>query len=585
MTAAERDKLRVAVISTTGNVLLTIFKFAAYFFTSSIVILAEAWHSFSDIITSLMVFLAVKKDIKTPAKPVAEQSLARRIASAPAEIKSSIIIGLFIISVGVSILFKVLFEAPRIVQYPLLTGILFLAFGVLSFLIYRFELSMGQKLSSPGLISDAMHSKSDAFTALLAGFTLILYQIGLNIEKPVAALISIIIVSFGTEVVYNSIRAIDEREHIFKASFTQIIFRIFRKDTWLRIDKALHISLFTRLLNPPWSSRLKYAGAGLVLLLYLLTCFYQVPVGSQGVIERLGTPVGRTPIGPGLHLKLPYPIERTVIVDTHRVKSLDIGNLIAENSFALLWTQEHGANEPYLSGDNNLFYPYITIYYQVANIFDYLYASADVQSTLDNLAHSATTQTFLKYSFYDVAIYKRKHMPEYIFDLVKQQARALNLGIEILDVTIKDVHPPMSIAKSYEDVIAAIQDKEMMINKSYALKNKMLPEARAQAIQTRQAAAAYQTEVQNLAQGKAENFLQRLKAYERYPDIVRLYLQIQVLSAMYQDKILYIIDHTLPAPDIWAGRPFFGDNQLQPRGATQDYQMTEEELQIMEGGL
>ena len=57
---------KTAAISTALNVILTLFKFVMFAFTGSLAILADAWHSFSDIATSFMVFLAVldknKKD-------------------------------------------------------------------------------------------------------------------------------------------------------------------------------------------------------------------------------------------------------------------------------------------------------------------------------------------------------------------------------------------------------------------------------------------------------------------------------------------------------------------------------------------
>ena len=51
---------KTAGISTGLNLGLTTAKFILYYFTGSMAILAEAWHSFSDIGTSLLVYLAVR---------------------------------------------------------------------------------------------------------------------------------------------------------------------------------------------------------------------------------------------------------------------------------------------------------------------------------------------------------------------------------------------------------------------------------------------------------------------------------------------------------------------------------------------
>jgi len=54
-------KERTAGISILANVILTILKFVAFSFTGSIAVLAEAWHSFSDITTSILVFMSVRE--------------------------------------------------------------------------------------------------------------------------------------------------------------------------------------------------------------------------------------------------------------------------------------------------------------------------------------------------------------------------------------------------------------------------------------------------------------------------------------------------------------------------------------------
>jgi len=41
-------------------------------------------------------------------------------------------------------------------------------------------------------------------------------------------------------------------------------------------------------------------------------------------------------------------------------------------SLALLWTRSHGTEEPFISGDNNYFYPYIVLHYRVRDITLYL---------------------------------------------------------------------------------------------------------------------------------------------------------------------------------------------------------------------
>jgi len=59
-------KERTAGISILANIVLTILKFIAFSFTGSVAVLAEAWHSFSDITTSILVFISVREKPPSP---------------------------------------------------------------------------------------------------------------------------------------------------------------------------------------------------------------------------------------------------------------------------------------------------------------------------------------------------------------------------------------------------------------------------------------------------------------------------------------------------------------------------------------
>ena len=54
-------KVKTAAAATAMNTILTAIKFLLYLFSGSMAILAEAWHSFSDIATSLLVFIAIRR--------------------------------------------------------------------------------------------------------------------------------------------------------------------------------------------------------------------------------------------------------------------------------------------------------------------------------------------------------------------------------------------------------------------------------------------------------------------------------------------------------------------------------------------
>src|SRR5947209_12351670 len=57
-------------------------------------------------------------------------------------------------------------------------------------------------------------------------------------------------------------------------------------------------------------------------ILLISTCFVFVETGEEALLERWGRPVaGRDVLGPGLHLKLPWPIDRTYRYGTGQIQS------------------------------------------------------------------------------------------------------------------------------------------------------------------------------------------------------------------------------------------------------------------------
>jgi len=300
-------------------------------------------------------------------------------------------------------------------------------------------------------------------------------------------------------------------------------------------------------LNQRW---IKWAFIILLGLGYLSTALFMVAPSSSALVERFGRPLDKV-YEPGLHFKLPFPFDTVRSLDTKSVQKIDIGNVLKAGSFALLWTQDHGSDQPFISGDNNLFYPYITIYYNIADIKTFLYSSEKAREIFTDISESVINEVFSKYSFFDIATYQRAEIPKSITFDIQKYADELNLGIRIVSLTVNDVHPPIPIATYFEDVIAAFQDKEMMINRSIAFKNQQIPEARSEAIREIEQARAYSADRVNTAEGLSESFIKRLEGYSKYPDILKNFYIIDILSKIYRGKDLFIVDEDLPMPDLW----------------------------------
>ena len=61
-------------------------------------------------------------------------------------------------------------------------------------------------------------------------------------------------------------------------------------------------------------------------ILVLSTCFVVIEPGDEALLERFGRPMGENGvIGPGLHFKLPWPIDQTIVYHTEQMQTFIVG--------------------------------------------------------------------------------------------------------------------------------------------------------------------------------------------------------------------------------------------------------------------
>jgi len=568
-------RVKTAAAATGLNILLTAVKFLLIFLSGSMAVLAEAWHSFSDIITSLLVFLALKKPWqRTQEGSEATAEGSGKPAVGKAELLVSLGIGLFLLIVAVTI-FKNVFSAHAVlIKLPLVSGFLFLLFSLGSYFIYRLETMVGKKEGSLGLVADGYHARADMTSSLLAGFSLILYAMGLNIDRWIAAVIALFILSFAVETIVNVIIVFYRRDaaDLLKYRSFSIIACLFDPAAIRHVLSTLHAFIESKI----GEKKLLAAGYKTALLLpavvavlaYLSTAFYTVGVNGQAVVERFGKPVDpNTPVGPGLHLKLPWPVDCVRKVQTARIETVNIGNITDSRAQAFLWTRAHGTEEAFLSGDNNFFYPYIVVHYRIKNIFQYLYKNISPETLLTEAGHHAATILFARETFYAIAAAHRSSLENTLLGQLQSELDARECGIQLLEVTFKDIHPPISVSDAFEGVIAGYQEKQKLINDARGYRNGLIPESRGKAEKEREAAQGYIAGRRKKAEGDASRFSLALPETPAAKQVAVSRLRLQTAQNMLRDKTNIVIDPRAGTSDVWMG--FDRINPPEGKGAMQ----------------
>lgn len=130
--------------------------------TFSIAIIADAWHTLSDSLTSLVVIIG----FKVSSKPADKK---HPYGHGQAEIVSSVIIGTLLAVVGVNFLIASIqkFINHQSASYGNLAVIVFTISVIVKEGLAQFSMRAGKKINSQSLIADGWHHRSDALVSLM----------------------------------------------------------------------------------------------------------------------------------------------------------------------------------------------------------------------------------------------------------------------------------------------------------------------------------------------------------------------------------------------------------------------------------
>ena len=280
--------------------------------------------------------------------------------------------------------------------------------------------------------------------------------------------------------------------------------------------------------------------------LSVLTCFVVIDTGEQAVVERFGRPVeGRKTLGPGLHMKWPWPIDIVQRHPTERVEMLQIGEQLQEDVPGFLWTKTHAkapfmvlaANEktPTPSGAKpegtakgegqvpgvSTITGTVYVFYHVSDLYSYLYNHGDPRRTLEALCYRELCLYAGSTDFLQFLGFRRAEAVATLRKRIQASADAEKLGVQLVDVTLQGLHPPVQVADAFEAVVGALEEREARVWAARAYESTVVPEAEAEAEVRRAEARIYATARTHIAPATEKQFLMQKEAHDVAPSVFR----------------------------------------------------------------
>lgn len=247
--------------------------------------------------------------------------------------------------------------------------------------------------------------------------------------------------------------------------------------------------------------------------LYLASGIVVVGPDEEGIVERFGTPT--TPdgqlrhIGPGLHLKLPWPVDIAYMYPTQKVMELYIGyepkldpNGTPIPERTLLWGQSHYQKEYDLlvaTGDSpteagnapaegavpvSLVKVNMPVQYRIKDLLAYVYGHSNPAKLLENICYrelaelASTANVDVDSGLGDdqnnLFGSGRARAKQVLTERIQKAADEQGLGIEVVFVGMQGIHPPPEVAANYQAVVGAVQAKEAKVLDAEAERNRTL---------------------------------------------------------------------------------------------------------------
>jgi membrane protease subunit HflK len=253
-----------------------------------------------------------------------------------------------------------------------------------------------------------------------------------------------------------------------------------------------------------------WAGGGIIAAWLLLTSFYRVDAQERAVVQRFGAYVETT--GPGMHLKLPWPIDA---VERRKVEQINIIDISSSD----------GASENLmLTGDQNIINLAYTVRWKIKDPEYYLYELSDPEKTVREVAESAMRAEVSSATLNDALGPQRAQIAEQVRERMQELLDSYRSGVDVRGVDIKQADPPAAIDSAFKDVSAAQQDAQQYLNRARTY---------AQALVAR-------------AQGDAAAFDAVYAQYRLAPEVTRKRMYLETM-----EKVLAKVDKTvIDAPGI-----------------------------------
>lgn len=233
--------------------------------------------------------------------------------------------------------------------------------------------------------------------------------------------------------------------------------------------------------------------------------FYTIKEAERGVV---------TSFGRFSHLVLPGLNWRPVFIN--EVKAINVETV-----------RELATSGIMLTSDENVVHVEMNVQYKITNPSDYLFSVSYPDESLRQATDSALRGVIGRSTMDRVLTEGRTLVRSDTQKEIENTIKPYQMGITILDVNFQTARPPEEVKESFDDAIAARENREQYVREAEAYSNEVQPKAHGQAQRILEEARAYSSRIILEAQGEVVRFSKILPEYRIAKKITlkRLYIE------------------------------------------------------------
>ncbi len=504
-------KEQTLLVTIGANCVLIALRFMLAFVSGSLALKANAWHSFADLVVLGIVLLGLI--ISSQSNEHFKGLMART------ENIVAMVVSVFIFYMGFDLFYEAVSGDTIELQYTSWAA-LGAFFGVcITYFMGRYMLYVGELEKSPSLIAAGYHARMDMLcsSAVLVGLIGSIFGMT-GLDKIAAAIVVIFIFLAAVEIFTSNLNALRSGGAVLPEHGHQ---HEHGKSGWLI---AITLFLFCS-------------------IAYFASGFYFVQADEQAIVRRFGKVSGKI-AGPGIHYRLPYPLERVDKVSTSNIRKIVTPRQLI------------------LTGDETLVEASIAIHFRVKDAKRFLLNASSPEQIVKNAAESGLRAVIGRNLIDRLLTTGRRMISEETGKALQEELGRNKTGVEVTDVLILYLAPPDEVKDAFQDVASAREDKSTYINEAYSFFNALVPEARGKAAERLSSAIAYKNEKINRTEGESARFLKKVKEYDKARDITRARLYIETMEKILPDVRKFLIGSKVKTDgtDLW----FLNNNTKMP---------------------